>query len=204
MSRRNPPTLVDPTDVVTRATDRQLGITPSRSIEERLATLERLLARQDREVARALRQTPAGALLAGLAYATPGLPKVQAAKGSVTADSVTSTTGTTIVNGNTDKALVAGVPYLVIGVAAMAANAPSGQSIISQVRIEASGSNTEGMRTTTVGGERTLVAVDIKTVVGTGSTINIAGRARVTGGTGSINDAVVFGVCVPLNVMTPV
>jgi hypothetical protein len=202
--RRNPPTLVNPEDVVFAATDRQFGVTPRQTLEERLAAVERLLAQRDGERSHAPRPAPAGALLAALAYATPGLPAVKAAKGSITADSVSSTTGTTIVNGNTSSVLAAGVPYLVIGVAAMAANAPSGQSIISQVRIEASGTNTEGMRTATVSGERTLVAVEIKTVVGTGATINIAGRARVTGGTGSINDAVVFGLCIPLNVMTPV
>lgn len=51
MSRRHPPQLVNPSDVVTQAFDRQLGIRSPKQTDRRIAATERMVAKHDREIA---------------------------------------------------------------------------------------------------------------------------------------------------------
>lgn len=200
--RRNAPSLVDPKNTVTGRTDRQLGIVAPVSIEERLADLERQMASQNQIITHLLGMAGQGAQIN---YASPLVLTTFNVKGSVTTTNVTATSpnGDTITNSNLGP-LVVGMPYLIVAVSGMALNAPASQSIIACVRIQASGTTTAGTRTTTASGERWGMAVDFKTVVGAGSSINIAGRARVTGGTGTVNDAFSFGIAIPLGGMVEV
>lgn len=194
--RRNPPTLVNPADVVQSATDRQLGITAQRTILQRLDALERGMAALTGAASNPLARIESTVSL--LEYLIPGLVWGKAVKGTTTPTSVTSSTGTTITNTNIGP-LVAGMPYLVLAIAVNASNSDPGGFIFASVRIESTGTSTDGMQTGTAAGERTLVAFDGKTVTGTGATINIAGRARNSAGglTGSVNDATVLGVAIP-------
>lgn len=138
-----------------------------------------------------------------ISYGTPRILTTRAVKGAVTPTNVTSTTGATITNSNLGPLLI-GVPYLVFAQADMDMNAPAGQSIIAVVRIGASGANVDGTRTATVGGERRGSAWDFQIVLGAGTSVNIAGRARVTGGTGTINDCISVGWAIPLGAMIEV
>lgn len=192
MPRKHAPRLVNPEQVVRRETDRALGV-PSQAQLRR--ELERLARRAVDAPTTALLLNSDGSV-AG--HAHPFLPIMEnGTKWDHTAQTITSTTGTTVGNLNTGI-LLAGVPYQVTMRTEMAANAPSGFFIYAVARIEASGTNTDGMDTGTVNGERTLVAYDQKIVIGTGATINIAGRARVTGGSGSINSGLVSYRAIPL------
>lgn len=112
-----------------------------------------------------------------------------------TAQSI-GTTSTTWGNFNLGP-LVSGVVYDVEAHASVAANASSTGFITCQVRIEAGGTVVDGMDTGTENGERTLEAHDFKSVTGTGATINIAGRAVSSSGTGSVNSGVVWAKATP-------
>lgn len=109
------------------------------------------------------------------------------------------TSSTTVANFNLGP-LTSGVTYHIVAKTDMQGNAPSGGYITAQIRIEASGTTVDGMQQGTESGERPISAVAFKTVVGTGSSINIAARAQSTTGTGSITDALVWAVATPLNV----
>jgi len=93
--------------------------------------------------------------------------------------------------------LVSGVVYDVEAHASVAANASATGFITSQIRIEAAGTVVDGMDTGTQNGERTLEAHDFKSVTGTGATINIAGRAVSSSGTGSVNSGTVWAKATP-------
>lgn len=195
--RRNAPSLIDPRNAVLSRTDRQLGISEPVDIMARLDRLERELASQNQTLNRLLGMVDRDDQIS---YGTPQILTTRAVKGAVTATNVTSTTGLTITNSNL-PALAIGVPYLVFAEADMDMNAPAGQSIIACVRIGAAGATVDGTRTATVGGERRGTAWDFQIVIGTGAVVNIAGRARVTGGTGTINDCISVGWAIPLGAM---
>lgn len=197
--RQNRPALVDPRNTIQAATDRQLGIGTPVALEDRIAELERQIAAQNQTIARLLRQTirdePIG-------FVTPQVLTTRGVKGSMTTTNST-TGGATITNSNLGPLLI-GVPYLVIAIAGMALNAPSGKTIYACVRIEASGTTVDGTQTTTVGGERWGLAMDMKVVMGAGSSINIASRSRTSSGTGTVNDAMHAAWAIPLGAMVQV
>lgn len=100
--RRHPPSLVNPADVVRRATDRQLGITEPRTLEQRLDALERLLARHDGELARALRAgVPAGPAVPPGPTGPPTIAAQAAAAG---------TTATVTITGNDEEGIIVLTP----------------------------------------------------------------------------------------------
>ncbi len=197
--RQNAPALIDPHDAVRRATDRNLGIPQQHDVQATLAQFERLFGQQNRELNQ-LRGMLAMAEV--MAYASPDILTTMSLKGNMTATNVTSTSGTTITNSN--MTLTAGVRYLVVAIAGMAMNAPAGQSIVCCTRIGSAGATIDGTMTTTVGGERWGMSISFLNVVGTGGSLNIAGRARVTGGTGTINDAISAGIAIPQGAMVEV
>lgn len=197
MSRRNAPRLIDPRDQMDAGMRRQLGIIEPADLLARIETLEREFARMRDEAARRL---PIELPYERISYATPEILRTVNVKGAATGTNVTSTSGTTITNSNLGPLLL-GIPYLVIAWAHMGITAPAGQTIYACVRIEASGSTVDGTQTTLTSGERDGMAIDYKIVQGTGSSINIAGRARVTGGTGVVNDAISTGIAIPLGAM---
>lgn len=198
--RRNAPNLIDPSRATSAVVDRSLGAPSEADTANRLDQLERRIYELTREVERLRSGIVAPAVFS---FASPLALTTTNLKADVSPTNVTSTTGTTITSSNVGP-LVAGMPYLVIAFAGMAINAPSGQTIITCVRIEAGGTTNDGTRTTTVGGERWGIAFDAKTVMGTGASINIAGRARVTSGTGTVNDAISYGIAIPLGAMIEV
>lgn len=101
MSRRHAPSLVDPLDVVRGATDRQLGIPSRQSLEERVAALERLLARHDGDLARALRAAvPAG----------PAVPPGPTGPPTIAAAAAAGTTATVTITGNDEEGIIVLVP----------------------------------------------------------------------------------------------
>lgn len=106
---------------------------------------------------------------------------------------------TTVANQNTGV-LASGKRYFVYARADGQGNAPSGGNIQMYVRIEAGGSNTAGTTTGVASGERPINAQDAKIVTGTGATINVAARAGTDTGTGSITDASVHCIVIPLDV----
>lgn len=200
--RRNPPVLIDPVRDLNQRTDNALGLKTIDAIDRRLSALESLVSDIVRQ-----RFDPADPIaiigaVERLSRASPDVLTTINVKGSITATNVTSTSGTTITNGNI--APIAGLRYLIIGIAALALNAPAGQTIYSCMRIGASGTTVDGMRTATPSGERTCVAIDVQTITGDGSSINVAGRARVSGGTGTVNDAISIGIGIPLGAMVEV
>ena len=198
--RMNQPRLIDPKNTVLAATDRGISVTPEPfELMARLDELDKLIGGQNRELNRLRSLVALGGIFS---HATPDIQHTVNVKGSVTATNVTSTSGTTINNSNVT--LAAGIRYLVIGWAGLTMNAPAGQTVISCVRIEAGGSTVDGTRTTTTSGERWGMAIDFKILVGTGASVNIAGRARVTGGTATINDAISAGIAIPLGAAIPV
>lgn len=93
--------------------------------------------------------------------------------------------------------LVNGVTYDVEAHSSVAGNASSTGFIKGQIRIEAGGTVVDGMDTGTENGERTLEAHTHKVVVGAGSSINIAGRAQSTAGTGYVNSGLVWAKATP-------
>lgn len=110
-----------------------------------------------------------------------------------------STALTTVANKNT-AVLTSGKRYFVYARADGQGNAPATGFIQMYVRIEAGGSNTPGTSTGVASGERPIWAQDAKIVVGTGSAINVAARAVTDTGTGSISDASVHFIIIPLDV----
>jgi hypothetical protein len=101
MSRRHPPSLVDPVDVVRGVTDQQLGIPSRQSLEERVAALERLIARHDAELGRALRG----------AVATP--PAVQPGPSgppTIAAQAAAGSTATATITGNDEEGIIVLTP----------------------------------------------------------------------------------------------
>jgi hypothetical protein len=205
MTRRNAPRLIDPMNDVLSGTDGRLGIVSTHDLLARIEALERTIARMNDDAQRRLpidlpyERVPAPET----SFATPLILTTFNLKGAATGTNVTSTTGTTITNSNIGP-LVLGIPYLVIAMAFMAITAPAGQTIYACVRIEAGGTTVDGTQTALSSGERDGVAIDFKTVMGTGSSINIAGRARVTSGTGVVNDALSIGIAIPLGAMIEV
>jgi hypothetical protein len=199
--RRNAPHLIDPKRAAIAVIDRSLVGTSDVQLLDRLDQMERRINELTNILSRQLPVTLPQEF--PLSWASPLVLQTSNVKGSVTATNVTSTSGTTITNSNIGP-LIAGIPYQVFAFAGMAINAPAGQTIITCARIEATGSTIDGTRTTTTGGERWGIAVDSKVVMGTGASINIAGRARVTGGTGTVNDAISYGWAIPLGAMIEV
>lgn len=103
MTRRNPPALVDPVDVVRSAADRQLGIASRQSLEQRIATLERLMA----GLARGGGPPAAGGAAIGLAdleSATPPGPP------TITKSAAAGSTATVTITGNDEVGLIQLVP----------------------------------------------------------------------------------------------
>lgn len=214
MRRIHPPALRIPSDDVRSAIERQLGATKPRDIIDRLAAIERKVqpkADTPPVITGAWTDGSAGSALAEVLESlglirnlsevlgdprSIGIPMDKAVK-SNSATSVTSTTGATIVNFNTEP-LQAGVRYRIWGIYVAASNADPAGLIYPCVRLQATGSTVDGFPTGTAGGERTLVAFDSKEIIGTGSTENIAGRSRVSSGTGSVNGAIVFGGVFPI------
>lgn len=99
--RRHPPSLVNPRDVVSAATDRQLGITEPQTLEQRLDALERLLARHDGDIARALRAAvPAG----------PAVPPGPTGPPTIAAQAAAGTTATVTITGNDEEGIIVLVP----------------------------------------------------------------------------------------------
>jgi hypothetical protein len=194
--RQNTPALIDPRNTVQSSTDRQLGVVSPVSIEDEIAELKRHLTAQNAEIAR-LRSMFGGQR--DLTYASPQILTTRGVKGSMSTTNST-TGGATITNSNLGP-LIAGIPYLVIAIAGMALNAPAGQTIYACVRIEASGTTVDGTQTTTVGGERWGIAMDMKVVMGAGSSINTASRSRTSSGTGTVNDAMHAAWAIPLGAM---
>ena len=197
--RKNAPRLIDPKNALQVAKERSFGIPQIGDVLSQLDELDQLIGGQNRELNRLRSLAALGSIFS---HATPDIQTTSNVKGSVTATNVTSTGGTTITNSNVT--LAAGIRYLVIGVAGLTLNAPAGQTVISCVRIEATGPTVDGTRTTTTSGERWGMAIDFKILVGTGASVNIAGRARVTGGTATINDAISAGIAIPLGAAIPV
>lgn len=196
MTRRNAPALIDPRNALRSIADKQLGDINPYDLLARIESLEHTISQMSDDDARNLPISFPQEIM----RASPLILTTSNVKGSVTPTNVTSTTGTTITNSNTNPLLI-GIPYLVFATSGMAINAPAGQTMIVCVRIEAAGTTVDGTRTTTVGGERWGMAWDFKVVMGTGASINIAGRARVTGGTGTVNDAMSAGWAIPLGAM---
>jgi hypothetical protein len=195
--RKNPPKLIQPDAVVSRATDRSLGLRSQLQLQRELDQLGR---RVNVPVSAADSADPFANGVPAHLHPFSGI-LTGSTKWDHTAQTITSTTGTTVGNFNLGP-LLAGVSYQVKMHCEMAANAPSGFLIYAVARIEASGTNVDGMDTATVGGERTLTAFDAKIVVGTGASINIAARSRVTGGTGSINSGLAWAEAIPLITQT--
>ena len=204
MARQNQPTLLNPLDTVRKQTDQSLGIPSTIDTESRLAALERETVQMKRLIERLLMPSAplAGAdmtdILSVLEFIVPGIVRGKAVKGSVTPTAVTSTTGTTITSFNLGP-LMKGVPYVVFGVAKVNANADPTGYIFAMIRIVNSGAGVDGEQTGTAAGERALVSPNGLEVVGDGTSINVAVRARVTTGSGSVNDASVWAVGIPMN-----
>jgi hypothetical protein len=196
--RRNAPRLIDPKNDAMRHTDHQLGIELPMEHGDRLSEVERQIADLNWQVQNLRSRLQ---VVEPFAFASPGILTTFNLKGSVTATNITGTT--TVTNSNIGP-LIAGMPYLVIAIAQMGMNAPAGQTIYAAVRIEAGGTTVDGTQTQITSGERDGMAIDFKTVVGTGASINIAGRARVTSGTGTVSDAISVGIAIPLGAMVAV
>jgi hypothetical protein len=206
--RQHAPTLVRPMSAVEKATERNTGIltmldlaTDIAALKRDVADLRATIARTSEpsfDIAAMLTQIGLSDPLQSIDYITAGPIPGSTVKGSTSPASVTSTTGTTITSFNLGP-LIENVPYAVIAVASMAANADPAGFIFSMVRIGASGTSVDGMQTGTASGERTLVAPTGTVVIGAGSTINIAARARLSAaGAGSVNDASVWALAIPL------
>lgn len=194
--RQNAPRLIDPKNALQAVKERSFGIPDANDLLARIAGLDRLIGDQNRELQQLRSLLSIGQ---ALSYASPAVLFTPNVKGSVTPTNVTSTSGTTITNGNITPAI--GVRYLIVAFAGMAINAPAGQSIIVCTRIGASGSTIDGTRTTTVGGERWGISISFLEIIGDGSSVNVAGRARVTGGTGTVNDAISAGIGIPIGMV---
>lgn len=197
MSRRNAPRLIDPREQMMAGTDDRLGIVTPGELLARIEAQDRIIAQMRDDMARRL---PIELPYERISYATPQILTTVNVKGTATTTNVSSTSGTTITNSNLGPLLL-GIPYLVIAWAFMGLTAPAAQTIYACVRIEASGTTVDGTQTSLTSGERDGMAIDYKVVMGTGSSINIAGRARVTGGTGTVNDCISTGIAIPLGAM---
>ena len=132
--RKNAPRLIDPKNALQVAKERSFGIPQIGDVLSQLDELDQLIGGQNRELNRLRSLVALGSIFS---HATPDIQTTSNVKGSVTATNVTSTGGTTITNSNVT--LAAGIRYLVIGVAGLTLNAPAGQTVISCVRIEATG-----------------------------------------------------------------
>lgn len=109
------------------------------------------------------------------------------------------TTVVTVASKNTGT-LASGKRYFVFARADMQASAPAGGYIDAYVRITAAGSNTIGTRQGTESGERSIWAQDAAIVTGTGASINVAARSASTLSGGSVSDASVYYLCIPLDI----
>lgn len=198
--RRNTPALIDPSRATSAVVDRSLGAPSAADTADRLDQLERRIYELTRVVERS-QSKPLTSIHSLLSFASPGILTTFALKGSVTATNIT--TPTTVTNSNLGP-LIAGTRYLVIAIAQMGMNAPAGQTIYAAVRIEASGTTVDGIQTQITAGERDGMAIDFKEITGTGASINIAGRARVTSGTGTVTDCISVGIAIPLGAMIEV
>jgi hypothetical protein len=209
--RTHKPDLVRPSDTVFNATNKQFGVPTLRDLMREIDQLKRNQAVLQSTLSAIT--IPSGQdLLDELGLQTDPLSNIdfkfaqpvfaRALKGSVTATVITSTSGTTVTSANTSDRLIGGVPYLCFGVGKINANADPTGFIISLIRMEATGTSEEGERTGTAAGERGLSAPATARIIwGNDTTINFAVRAKVDTGTGSVNDASVWGICLPLNVM---
>lgn len=200
--RRNAPALIDPAKDVQERASAAIGLETVAGLARRIDVLERLVSGLNRQVIDLRDARAVTSLFDTIALGSPDVLTTVNVKGSITATSITSTGGTTITNGNITP--IAGVRYLVIAYAALTLNAPAGQTIWSCTRIGASGSTIDGMQTATPSGERTGVAISVLEVIGDGASLNIAGRARVSGGTGTVNDAISAGIAIPLGALVEV
>lgn len=99
--RRHAPALVDPADTVRDATDRQLGIRSRHSLEQRVADLERIIARH--ELTLAAPQVPVTMPVRDELPVVTGPPSiaVQTAAGS---------TATATITGNDEEGIIVLVP----------------------------------------------------------------------------------------------
>jgi len=93
-----------------------------------------------------------------------------------------------------------GVTYDVIAAGSGQANAASGGNIMGQMRIEAGDTPANGYATATVGGERHIGASHNKTIVGSGSSINISFRAISSNNGASVSGAGCWAMAIPRNV----
>jgi hypothetical protein len=99
--RRHPPQLVNPRDTVSAATDRQLGITPARTTEQRIEALERLIARHDGELARALR---------GAVSTPPAVQPGPSGPPTIAAQAAAGSTATATITGNDEEGIIVLTP----------------------------------------------------------------------------------------------
>lgn len=203
MTRQNKPTMLNPLDTVRKVTDQSLGIPSTLDTDRRIATLERAVVLLTQRLDSRSAPSPlAGAsmtdIMSVFEYIIPGVVYGKSVKGSVTPTAITSTTGTTVTSFSLGP-LQKGVPYLVFAVGKVNANADPTGFIYAMIRIVNSGAGIDGEQTGTASGERALEAPNGATVVGEGASINVAVRSRVTTGSGSVNDASVWAVGVPLN-----
>lgn len=196
MTRRNAPALIDPRNALRSIADKQLGDINPYDLLARIESLEHTISQMSDDDARNLPISFPQEIM----RASPLILTTSNVKGSVTPTNITSTSGTTVANSNIGPLLL-GIPYVIVAYAEMDMNAPAGQSIIAVSRIGSSGANVDGTRTATVGGERRGSAVSFLVTMGAGSSVNVAARARVTGGTGTINDAMSWGIAFPLGAM---
>lgn len=197
--RLNSPALVNPMRDVQQRTSNTIGLPTLAQLASRIDAIETLIASMNKT---SINQRSVASVInavSALAYASPDVLTTVNVKGSITATNITSKSGTTITNGNITP--VTGLRYLVIAFAALTLNAPAGQTIWSCTRIGASGSTIDGMQTATPSGERTGIAISVLEVIGNGASLNIAGRARVSGGTGTVNDAISAGIAIPLGAL---
>lgn len=101
MSRRHPPSLVNPADVVRAATDRQLGMIPARTIEFRIDQAERLLARHDGDIAKATPQAE-----------TLDVPEIDGPAGppTIAVTAAAGSTATATITGHDEAGLIQLIP----------------------------------------------------------------------------------------------
>lgn len=113
---------------------------------------------------------------------------------------ITVNTGSTNICDFNLGPLVSGVTYDVIADGSGQANAASGGNIMGQMRIEAGDTPVNGYATATVGGERHIGASHNKTIVGSGSSINISFRAISSNNGASVSGAGCWAMAIPRNV----
>jgi len=104
MTRRNPPALVDPVDVVRSAADRQLGIASRQSLEQRITALERLVAGLARGERLPAVTVSAASVLADWETNTPPGPP------TIAKSAAAGSTATISITGNDEEGIIVLVP----------------------------------------------------------------------------------------------